>query len=347
MIYPWHEQAWRSIRQLVIDQPNIPHALLIHGARGIGKTSFAFSLAQALLCEARQAEGHACNTCQACHWFTQHNHPDCLIARPSALEHADTANEHDLNEAKEDKADKKTSQEILLKQVKTLIASINIASHRGSYKVAIIYPAEALNIYAANALLKTLEEPPPNTIFILISHQPDRVLPTILSRCQRLALPAPKHDIAERWLVSQQIDEPTKRLKQTGGSPLAALDLAQSPTLLESHKLLLAALSKGLHLDWLTLAERLSKENLEYILFDLQRWSYDLLSMRLTQQARYFPHYTDTLSTLAQQLGLLKLFKFLSTVQNYQRHVTHPLNQKLLLENCLLDYQQLFKTTTL
>ena len=345
MIYPWQQDTWHKICQTIMHQAPLPHALLIHGARGIGKTHFALALGQTLLCEARLATGEACNTCQACHWFTHGNHPDFLLVRPSALEKPNE--EHDKDHQthnKENKTDKKSSQEIVLKQIKTLTNAVSIASHRGHHKVAIIYPAELLNVYAANALLKKLEEPPGNTIFILVSDQLDRVLPTILSRCQRLAMPTPNQKTAVDWLLSQHVAEPDVLLSQTGNAPLAALHLAKETAQLTNNKLLLAGLAQGIQIDWLTLAEQFSKENLGQTISCLQRWGYDLLSLRLTKNIRYFPGYHAILNPLAQQIKTLKLFKFLDTLKNQQRYINHPLNTKLVLETCLLDYQQLFTT---
>lgn len=344
MIYPWQQDAWHKICQTIMHQANLPHALLIHGMRGIGKTHFARALGQTLLCEARLATGEACNTCQACHWFTHGNHPDFLLVRPSALEKSDE--EHDKDQQtdhKENKTEKKSSQEIVLNQIKILTNAVSIASHRGRYKVAMIYPAESLNVYAANALLKTLEEPPGKTIFILVSDQLERVLPTILSRCQRLAMPIPNQKIAVDWLLAQQVAAPDVLLSQAGHAPLLALHLAQETAQLKNNKLLLAGLAQGIDIDWLTLAEQFSKENLAQTISYIQRWGYDLLSLRFTSNIRYFPNYHASLNLLAQQIKTLKLLKFLDTLKNQQRYIHHPLNTKLVLETCLLDYQQLFR----
>lgn len=343
MIYPWQQNAWHKICQAIMNQTALPHALLIHGTKGIGKAHFALALGQTLLCEARLPTGEACNTCQACHWFIQSNHPDFLLVRPTALEKPnEEPNKDHQTDNQENKIDKKSSQEVVLSQIKTLTNAVNIASHRGHYKVVMVYPAESLNVYAANALLKTLEEPPGKTIFILVSDQLDRVLPTILSRCQRLAIATPSQKTALDWLLSQHVAEPHILLKQAGGSPLTALQLAKETAQLKNNKLLLAGLAQGMQIDWLTLAEQLYKENLGQTISYLQRWSYDLLSIRLAQKIRYFPNDDKILTILAQQIKPLKLFKFLDTLKNQQRYINHPLNTKLVLETCLLDYQQLF-----
>ena len=102
----------------------------------------------------------------------------------------------------------------------------NTATHRGGWRVALLYPAHALNVVSANALLKVLEEPPPHTVFLLVADAPDRLLPTLVSRCRRL--PAPDADTALQWLREQNVEPAREWLAAGGNAPLAALRLAQS-----------------------------------------------------------------------------------------------------------------------
>src|SRR5690606_42152255 len=95
------------------------------------------------------------------------------------------------------------SKEIRVDQIRALESWFNTATHRGGWRVALLYPAQALNVISANALLKVLEEPPPHTVFLLVADAPDRLLPTLVSRCRRLPLPAPSSDDALQWLTEQ------------------------------------------------------------------------------------------------------------------------------------------------
>ncbi|MFP4902876.1 DNA polymerase III subunit delta', partial [Paraburkholderia sp. BR14261] len=198
MIYPWQTDDWQRLQQL---RSHWPHALLLHGQAGIGKLQFAQHLAKGLLCEAPQANGEPCGACAACNWFVQGNHPDYRIVVPEAL--AGEIGQAGDDEAKAEKADKADgeegkkgrapSKEIRIEQVRALLDFTSVGSHRGGLRVVVLYPAEALNVAAANALLKTLEEPPAGVVFLVVSARIDRLLPTIISRCRQwpMGTPAP------------------------------------------------------------------------------------------------------------------------------------------------------------
>ena len=102
---------------------------------------------------------------------------------------------------------------------------INLTSCQTGGKTIVLYPAETLNVNAANALLKSLEEPPPNTRFMLVAHRPSYLPATVISRCQQIVLPTPPVAVAEQWLREQGVAEPALSLAQTGNAPLAALAL--------------------------------------------------------------------------------------------------------------------------
>ena len=205
----------------------MPHAILLHGPHGTGKTRFAERFAQALLCEAPTANGDACDRCASCHWFVQYSHPDYRRLRPEVLDESTAAEGDETGEADESRKGAKTtkvpSKEIKIDQIRALADFMNISTHRQGMRVVILYPAEALNAAASNALLKTLEEPPPHTIFLLVSNRPDRLLPTILSRCRKFALAMPPSRLALAWLAEQGIQDAEAWLAEQGGAPLAAL----------------------------------------------------------------------------------------------------------------------------
>jgi DNA polymerase-3 subunit delta' len=145
----------------------LPHALLIHESAGGGGEWLAIWAAQLVLCQ--RPERQPCGACVGCRRVASLQHPDLMLLR-----------------ATED------SRQIRIEQVRELTAELALTSHAGGYKVALVTPAEALNRFAANALLKTLEEPPARTLLILVTTQPSRLPPTVLSRCQRLRLRAPR-----------------------------------------------------------------------------------------------------------------------------------------------------------
>ncbi|HEM7828030.1 TPA: DNA polymerase III subunit delta', partial [Burkholderia multivorans] len=194
MIYPWQTDDWNRLQQL---RAQWPHALLLHGQAGIGKLQFAQHLARGFLCESPQPNGEPCGTCAACTWFAQGNHPDYRIVLPEALAGEAPGAADDAKPADADDSGKKTrtpSKEIKIEQVRALLDFCGVGSHRGGLRVVVLYPAEALNVAASNALLKTLEEPPPGVVFLLVSARIDRLLPTIVSRCRQwpMSVPAPE-----------------------------------------------------------------------------------------------------------------------------------------------------------
>src|SRR5690606_4595843 len=131
---------------------------------------------------------------------------------------------------KSGKSSKNPSKEIRIEQVRQLCDWINVSTHRSGKRVVLLYPAEALNTASANSLLKTLEEPPAETVFLLVSHAPDSLLPTIVSRCHRFQLGIPDPAQAQAWLSAQGVQDAQAWLAEQGGAPLLAHAMAQSQT---------------------------------------------------------------------------------------------------------------------
>ena len=335
-IYPWHDSSWEALREL---QARMPHAILFHGAAGTGKSVFIERFAQALLCENVRADGHACGACVSCGWFTQHNHPDYRRVRPEALEESPPDGEEgvDADTGKKSKAVKAPSKEIKIEQIRALADFMNISTHRQGLRVVVLYPAEALNTPASNALLKTLEEPPPGTVFLLSCNGLDRLLPTILSRCRKFALPMPDHAQATAWLNEQGLADADSWLREQGGAPLAAL--AQSETgNREDMEALLHMLAHPSIESALKTADRLSKSPLSMIVSWQQRWLYDLLSLKLSGSIRYFPRYQKELAALASKVHTSNLMRAIKSANERRATSDHPLSPKLFVEDMLLDY---------
>lgn len=199
-IFPWQlPQRFRLLKQ--IDENRLPHAILLSGVPDIGKKAFAFALASQLLCKNPDA-GQACNSCAACRLLQAGSHPDLRIVRPEE------------------------SKLIVVGQIRDLIDWSNHTSQQGGAKVAILYPAEKMNVQSANALLKCLEEPGARTFFLLVTDQPGRLLPTIRSRCQKIEFPVPQKEDAMRWLQANA--EPgadiSLLLAMALGAPLKVVD---------------------------------------------------------------------------------------------------------------------------
>jgi DNA polymerase III subunit delta' len=226
-MHPWNAPIFESLRRAT---ERLPHALLIHGARGTGKLALAECITQLLLCEAADAARKPCGTCEGCRWLRAGSHPDLRRVEPEALAR-EPALEAEQGEGPAKKG--KPSTEIKVEQVRELAGFLNLRSHRGRLRVALVHPAEDMNPNAANALLKGLEEPPAGAVFLLVSHRPARLLPTIRSRCVALPVPLPAREEALKWLSAQGTQDAARWLAYAGGAPLSALDYAGKAQVLE------------------------------------------------------------------------------------------------------------------
>jgi len=344
MIYPWQTGDWERLQQL---RSHWPHALLLHGQAGIGKLHFAQHLARGLLCEAPKPNSEPCGTCPACNWFVQGNHPDYRIVVPEALAgEAGPAGAEDGEKVAgkgddEGKKSRAPSKEIRIEQVRSLLDFTGVGSHRGGMRVVVLYPAEALNVAAANALLKTLEEPPAGVVFLVVSARIDRLLPTIISRCRQWPMSTPAPEAAQAWLAAQGVPDAPGLLAEAGGAPLAALALARD----ENRTLrdwTIAQLSAGAACDAFACGETLQKLPVPLVLGWLQRWVYDLLAERTAGRPRYFPQANAALARCAAALDAPALAHYLKAVTRQRAVENHPLNARLVFEELFLGYRELF-----
>jgi DNA polymerase-3 subunit delta' len=202
---PWLDSDWQvHVRRLANGQ--MPHALLVAGPTGLGKRLLVDAIVASLLCVDRREDGHACGRCRGCRWRIAGTHPDLI--RVGIEEDA---------------------TQITVNQIRTLGERLALAPEPGGRQVAVIDPADEMNPNAANALLKTLEEPSPDSVLVLVADRASRLLPTILSRCQRFSVPMPLRAAALSWLAGRGVDtgEASAMLAIARGNPGEAERLAQ------------------------------------------------------------------------------------------------------------------------
>ncbi len=331
-LLPWHLQP---LRELLARRSNLPHALLIHGNPGIGKVDFAKAIAQSLLCESN-VEGIACGKCGACGWFQEGNHPDFRALLPDILADDDVDSESSADEG--DRKDEKKSKEIRIDQVRAIAGFMTLSTHRDGFRVLLIYPAETLNPNAANSLLKTLEEPPPKTLILLVTDQLNRLLATIRSRCQRVLLPAPGTEEALAWLSVQGVENASLALAMAGGAPLNALAFAE-PAYQSERRAFTAALADP-GADYMAAAQSFEKSDLNHLITWLQTWVADIALSSVTGEVRHHPDQLKAIAGIAARTQLPKLFRFESELRQARRSIAHPLNARLLLEQLLISYQR-------
>jgi DNA polymerase III subunit delta' len=329
-LYPWQTESWQALQGL---RARLPHALLLKGAQGIGKFDLALNFAQAMLCEKPKSDGSACQECNSCRWFEQDSHPDFRLIQPDALS---------TEEGDEKPGGKKPSREISVDQIRDLSSFINLSAHCGGYRVVLIHPTEAMNNNAANSLLKTLEEPTDKLLFLLVTHKPQQLLPTILSRCLSFTVHTPTRETGADWLAKQGVKNPEQALAQTGFAPLQALGWAESGEGAEERSILLGAIRQPGKMDALALADSLQRSAPVYVIHCLQQWCHDLASAKLAGSVRYFPEQTEELIRLAGGVSSVALMRFQKDLLEARRAAFHPLNPKLFLESLLLAYRQLF-----
>ena len=340
-IFPWQKDAWNNITGM---RHRMPHALLLHGRAGTGKVHFATALAQTLLCDTPTEEGLACGSCPSCGWFLQGNHPDFRLLEPEDAADTSSAGESeegdDQASAKESKSRKK--HQIAVHQVRTLTDFFGLSTHRQGLRVVLLHPAESLNPAAANALLKMLEEPPPATLFLMVSHQIQRLLPTLRSRCNKFTMPPPDRPSAEQWLSAQGISSVAHRLAYTGGSPLAVLDSDEEQEM--RRESLFALLRQGAKLDPIAAATVFAKEGVMEVVTTLQKWGYDLLQAKLGGKVRYHAQLAASMQEMAKSVSLGTLLGFQHALDDARRLAQHPLNAELQLENLLIQYTHMFQS---
>lgn len=322
VIYPWQQRQWQQMLGLMAGN-RMPHAMLFSGIEGTGMADFAGILAGKLLCHSPSAE-MPCGDCKSCVLLQSASHPDLYSIAPE-----------------------ETGKQIKVEDIRELIGFIQLSSQYSRYKIAIINPADAMNRNAANALLKTLEEPPPNVLFILVCSQPDRLPVTIRSRCQRVSFSPAPHELAIQWLQEMHQLAPERAgelLNLVPGKPLAALELSQNDQSQQQQKVLadLARLSDR-DVDIIGTAQRWH----DYGAREVLRWIMGFLSVitRIQLQSPASPTENRDLQRIANDLNLQQLVKAYALAMDQYRAASsaYNLNRVGLLEDFIIQWQSLNK----
>ena len=295
------------------------HAWLLQGPSGLGQLDLALGLARAWLCDAPTAQG-ACGHCASCHGIDVHTHADLCVLMPETamLELGWPLDEKAQKEIDDKK--RKPSKDIRVEAMRETVAFSQRTSARGRGKVVLVFPADRMNHVTANALLKTLEEPPGDVRFVLATEAAHQLLPTIRSRCLTHTMAWPSQDESLAWLVEQGLkaDEAAKLLKSSGDRPQDALQ------------------ARGLAGTWQGLPEALWHGDAAWVkdwplpdLLDaLQQLCHDL--MAVCQGAR--PRFFDPSQMPAQLPDFAQLCAWSRALTLARRTVEHPYNPGLMQE---------------
>jgi DNA polymerase III subunit delta' len=327
---PWQRDI---VASLLLRRAQWPHALLVTGPAGIGKRILAQSLARALLCEAPLAGGAACGACASCRYVAAAQHPDLRTLEPVETD---------------DDGEAKNVEWISVDRIRALTRWAAITSHRGGAKVALIVPAERMNEAAANALLKTLEEPPDGTCLLLVSHLPGRLPATIASRCQRIVAPHPTHAEARAWLVQQGMDDPDAALAQAHDAPLRAFALADGEYQAERSAWIrafatpakLEVAGMGARIDAASRDQR--RDRLAGVVDWLLGWCADLARVHAGGRPAENVAFEGPLRELAQSVAPPALFRYHRQLLRQRAMLAHPLSPRLVAEALMIDYRALF-----
>lgn len=318
---PWLQNKSDQWLALLLSK-QVPHAVLLSGAAGLGKVQLAQNMAQLALCESISEKGF-CNTCIACELYKVGNHPDVTVIR----------------------AEKTV---IKVEQIRQLTRNVTLSSTRSQHRVIVIEKAEQMNKASANAILKTLEEPPSNVVIILTTSEIGHLLPTIKSRCIKLNISTPEFEKSRAWLNNHSDflqKEINLALVLSNGSPYKAKQLLQENNLDEIKKMLseLSLLSHGK----------------TTVLEIAKNWHVNEFDVNFPFLATYFLAMLKSINSMNYHNELLidinindydhivdlnsKLLKFVKKIFQFIKRSQTPLKKELLLEELLINWQSDFK----
>jgi DNA polymerase III subunit delta' len=319
--FPWHAEVWSRLTR---EFDRLPHALLLEGQPGLGKAAFSDRLAETLLCAQPGVEASACGHCKSCLLFMAGTHPDLLRLEPA-----------------------EEGKPITVDQVRALIGFLALRPHTSARKVVIITPAEAMNLNAANSLLKSLEEPPLGNIIMLVSHRPGRLPATVRSRCHRVTFHTPDRKMALSWLADhpRAAGRTEAALRLAAGAPLRALSLAQENYPEKYQRLLWDV--EALHAkrdDPVTCAARWSQFGAERSLAWLYGFVCDLIKFQLVgtpPDTLINPDAMTTFKHIIKSFNIRNLFNILDVITEARNLLVGPLDERLLLEDTLVEWCRL------
>lgn len=319
--YPWQTELWRQVAARRAEG-RLPHGLLLTGPAGLGKRHFADCLARALLCDTPLDSGLACGYCRSCELAQAGSHPDQLLVEPQA-----------------------PAKQIVVDQIRQLGEFQFLTRKHAQHKVITIAPAEAMNVNAANSLLKSLEEPAAGTIMLLICERIAQLPATVRSRCQRLTFAVPPTEQVRPWLA-QQLSDPGQAdllLALSQGLPLLAQQLGQGEVLAQRS----ASFAQWLgvrrgQIAPLEAAAEFLKRDLSQLFGWCLGWTADLIRLRAAGPSASLqnPDLRSALQDLVNQLDLPQLFEIHDRLKSALRMVPTSINDQLLVEDLLLAWAQ-------
>jgi len=317
---PWLREGIAQWNEFVL-LDRVPHAVLLSGSNGLGKLALARNMAHMALCENLSDSG-PCKECSACHLFTANNHPDfTMVSAEKSI--------------------------IKVDQIRKLTQKIILSSTKGLFRVIIVENAEQMNKAAANALLKTLEEPPEKVVIILTTSEVGSLLPTIKSRCVKINVPIPAYNDAYEWLKNNSQSSSSEEIKLslslTNGAPITALTILDNELLLQV-KTMISDL-KDLVNHQKTILEITKRWNTEelYVHFSMLA-SYFLMIIKQNNKLNFENSASQTDIGLAHVSHLDdKLLVFVKSLYLFIHRTDTPLKKELLIDELLINWKSNFQ----
>jgi len=322
-LLPWHQAHWSNIVR-ARRSDRLAHGILLKEPAGAGAYEFAQYLGGSLLCLNPHDDYSPCGTCKSCSLYAAGNHTDLQLIQPE-----------------------EQGRQIKVEQIRALIDNILLKSQYEGYKIAIIKPADALNRSAANTLLKTLEEPPPLSVLILVTQRPERLPVTIRSRCQQITFQPDFTELSRTWLTAKTNDAKLadELLVLAKGAPLAALYMYENGTIEKQDTMLdeLAGLSK-LCVDPVKAAKHWNDMGAEQVMLWILRTMTDLIKLRADNTADILSQSGawHRLQKLTNRLDLYKLMTCYDLLMRNYRLCTGQISYDAqgLLEEFIIHWQQ-------
>ena len=297
------------------------HAWLVQGPSGLGQYSLALALVRAWLCESPQEQG-ACSQCSSCHAIDVRTHADLCVLMPETqmLQLGWPLSEKAQGEIDDKK--RKPSKEIRVEAMRDAVEFTQRTSSRGRGKAVLVFPAEQMNTITANALLKTLEEPPGDVKFVLATESAHQLLPTIRSRCLGHTMHWPTQQISLSWMQSLGVaaSVATPALKASGGRPddaMAFIESGRDPGVWTHLRTALSAGNVAVFKDW----------TLPQVVDALQKLCHDLTARQVEAPTRFFDA-----KDLGPPVAVDALTRWNQALTQTVKTVEHPFNAGLMLE---------------
>jgi len=319
-ILPWQTTQHHQLERRWLSR-SFPHALLFSGNSGLGKKQFAEAISAAVLCHHSDERLLACGECQSCLLLKAGNHPDYFLLSPEGK-----------------------SQQIKVDQTREVSTILQQTAQLNHYQVVLIEQADRMNLAASNALLKTLEEPSANSLIVLVSSRPAKLLPTIKSRCQSLVFTVPDESVSLQWLREQSVSEAEPLLKLATGSPLLVLEYSETGELAYQKQWLSAWYDLSLRKQPLAAFVKEYSDDILRQLKSIARFLSDIIRFKMTGQfsGLVLQHKEPVLTKLAEACSLVGLFDLLDHVQKKMAECERiaGLNGQLVLESILIEWMR-------